>query len=97
MVAGDACDGDTPAAWITPVTSPIAGRRLDQGVNRLALGDVDGGGADRKPGVVQDLRGRLGGLRAKVGQQDVLAGADATGDCLTDRSGADDDDDTRHA
>ncbi len=24
MVAGDACDGDTPAAWMSVVTSPSA-------------------------------------------------------------------------
>ena len=49
-----------------------------------------------KPGVAQHLRRGVGVLVAQVGQHDMLAGADAPGDRLTDRSCSDDDDDLAH-
>ena len=62
----------------------------------VAGGDVDGGGADVEAGVAHRLGGGLGVGLAQVGQHDVLAGADAPGDGLADRPGADDDDDVAH-
>ena len=96
MVAGDACDGETPAAWMTPVTSPSAVADATSAWTDARDGDVDGRGADLEAGVAQDV-GRGGGvLLAQVGQQDVLAGAHPPRDRLADRPGPDDDDDVAH-
>ena len=70
--------------------------RLHERMDGLALGHVDDRGADLKSGIAQDFCRRIGGLFAKVSQQDVLACADPAGDRLTDRSGPDDDDDLDH-
>ena len=63
------------------------GGGLDEGVDRVAGGDVDGGRADVEAGVAQDFGGGVGVVLAQVGQDDVLAGADAPGDGLADRPG----------
>jgi hypothetical protein len=96
MASTGAWLGETPAAWMTPVTLPRGGGGLDQSVNRLSGGDVDGGGADVEAGVGEDLGGGVGVLLAQVGQQDVFAGADPPGDGLADLSGSDGDDDFAH-
>ena len=66
---------------------------LDQRVNRLTRGHVDGRCAHLEPGVAQHLSRRIGIALVQVGQQDVLAKADPPGDCLTDLPGSDDNND----
>ena len=88
--------GETPAAWMTPGDVADRRGRLDERVDRLARGDVDGRGAHLESGVAQDLGRRVGVFLAQVGQHDVLACADPPRDRLTDRAGSDDDDDFRH-
>ncbi len=96
MASGDAWLGDTPAAWMTPVMSPSAVDGLDERVDRLARGHVDGGCADLEAGVAQHLGRGVGVALAQVGQHDVLAGADPPGDGLANRAGSNDDDDFVH-
>ena len=47
-------------------------------------------------GVAEHLGGGVGVVLVEVGEHDVLAGADPSGDGLADRAGADDDDDVAH-
>ena len=93
IVAGDAWLGETPAAWITPTTSPSDAAVSARACTDVAVGDVDGCGRHVEAGVAEDLGRGVGVLDAQVGEHDVLAGADSPGDRLTDRAGADDDDD----
>ena len=97
IVAGDACVGETPAAWISPVTSPRARGRLDERVHGLARGHVDRRDAHLVSGVPQDLCRRIGVLLALVGQQDMLTDANPARDRLTDLTGSDDDDYISHS
>jgi hypothetical protein len=69
---------------------------LDERVNRLTRGHVDGRCAHLEPGVAQHLSRRIGIALVQVGQQDVLAKADPPGDCLTDLPGSDDNNDFTH-
>jgi len=69
---------------------------LDQRVHRLARRDIDGLGADVEAGVPQYLGRGVGVRVVQVGQDEVLAGADAPGDRLTDRPCSDNDDDLAH-
>jgi len=65
-------------------------------VNRFARRHVDGRGAHVEPGVEHHLGRSAGVLVVQVSQHDVFPGANAPGDCLTDRSCSDDDDDFAH-
>ena len=49
------------------------------------------------PALLQHLGGCVGVRLVQVGEEDVFAGADAAGDGLADRAGADDDGDFAHA
>ena len=69
---------------------------LDERMNRLTRGHVDGRCAHLEPGVAQHLGRRVGIALVQVGQQDVLAKADPPGDCLTDLPGSDDNNDFTH-
>ena len=61
--------------------------RCDPAVRRSAL---DHGQVPHRP--LEGLRRNLRVVLAQIGQQDVLAGADAPSDRLADRPDADDDD-----
>ena len=63
---------------------------LDERVNRLTRGHVDGRCAHLEPSVAQHLSRRIAIALVQVGQQDVLAKADPPGDCLTGLPGSDD-------
>src|SRR5512135_2463195 len=75
---------------------PVRGGRLDERVNRVPRGHVDGRGAHVEAGVAHHLGGGVGVALAQVGQHDVPAGADAPRDRLPDRTWSDDDDDFAH-
>ena len=62
-------------------------RGLDERVNRVARGHVDGGGADVEAGVAHHLGRPIRVLLVQVRQHDVLTGANAPGYGLADRSG----------
>src|SRR5215208_3890490 len=95
IAAGDAWLGETPAAWMTPVTSPSP-VAVSTSACSDSQGHIHGGGADLESGVAQHLGRRVGVPLAQVRQQDLLTGADPPGDCLTDRPGSDDDRDLAH-
>src|SRR6478672_2756202 len=71
-------------------------RGLDERLGRPSRGHVDGGRADAESGVAHHIGGGVGVRLAQVGQHDVLAGADAPRDGLSDGSRSDDDDDFAH-
>jgi hypothetical protein len=91
-----------PLGWARPRGVDHAGNLaasrggLGEGMHRLARGHVDGGGADVKAGVSQHLSVGVGAGLAKIGEQNVLAGADTAGDRLADLPGADDHGDLAH-
>ena len=97
MLAGEAWLGETPAAWMTPGDVAECRGCLDERVNRVARRHIDGRGAHVESGVSHHLRRGVGVLMVQVGQHDVLAGAHAPGDRLTDRSCSDDDNDLAHS
>jgi hypothetical protein len=96
MVAGDACEGETPAAWMTPVNVPERRGGLGEIVNRLARRHIDGRGADLESGILQHLGRRRGILFSQISQEDAFSGADPSRDRLTNRPCPDDDDDVAH-
>ena len=73
-----------------------AGGRLDECVDGLARGNVDRRDAHLVPGVAENLCLVVRVLLTHVGQQDMLAHADAPRDRLTDLTGSDDDDHIAH-
>ena len=75
---------------------PDCGGCLHKRLHRRPRRHVDARGTDLETGIAQDLCRRVGGFKAQVGQQDVLACADAPGDRLTDRSGSDENDNIGH-
>ena len=79
-------------------TGDVAERRggLDERVDRLARGHVDGRCAHLEAGVAHHLGRRVGVALPQVRQHDVLTGADPPGDRLADRAGSDDDNDFVH-
>jgi hypothetical protein len=95
MASGGAWLGETPGG--VDETGDVAVRRrgFDERVDRLPRGHVDGGGAHVEPGVAHHVGSGVGVRLAQVGQHDMLAGADAPGDRLSDRSRSDDDDERR--
>ena len=74
MVSIGAWLGETPAAWMTPVTSPsavaVSTRAWTESRDDTSTVAV----LTSKPALSEDLGCRLGVLLAQVGQQDVLAG-----------------------
>ena len=96
MASTDAWLGETPAAWMTPVTWPRAVAVFTQRVHRCTGGDVGSGSADVETGVRKYLGRSVGVLLAQVGQQDVLACADTPGDGLAYLAGSYDDDNFGH-
>ena len=93
MVSGVACDGETPAAWMTAVHRVDRRRGLDQRLDRGARGDVDRHRADNESGVAQDIGGGGCVLRAEIGEHDMLARAHPARNRLADGACADNDDD----
>ena len=96
IVAGDACDGETPAAWISPVTSPArvavstsacTASREDTSISR---------DAHVIAGVSEYLGSRVRVALLQICKHDMLAYCHAPRDCLTDLAGSDYDDDTLH-
>ncbi|MFJ6852318.1 hypothetical protein ACIQM3_17600 [Streptomyces sp. NPDC091271] len=87
---------ETPAAWSTPATSPIPGGGIHKGVHRVTVKDVHHDAAGLEPGTGEHLRHGVGVLLPHVGEQRMLAGADAADDGLPDRPCPDDDADLGH-
>ena len=81
--------GETPAAWISPLTSPRA--------VAVARGRVDRRDAHFVSGVPQDLCRRIGVVLAQVGQQDMLTDANPACNRLTDLTRSDDDNYISHS
>lgn len=96
MVFGEACVGDTPAAWMRPVTSPSAVAFWTR-ANVALLRDVRQCGTDLQASIGRHFGRSLRILQFRIREQDFLADADATRDRLTDGSCADDNDDAVHA
>ena len=96
IVAGDACVGETPAAWMTPVTSPSAVAASTSAWTDSREDTSTVAVLTSNPASLEHLCRRVGVFLAQVGQQDVLARADPPRDRLTDRPGADDDHDVAH-
>jgi hypothetical protein len=71
-------------------------RRLDERANIRARGHVNRCDAHLVSGVRQHLRRSVCVVLTKIGQQNVLADADASRDRLTDLTRPDDDDDVLH-
>ena len=86
-----ACDGETPAAWISPVNLAQTRGRLDERMNALARGRVARRDAHLVSGVPQDLRRPVGVVVTHVGQLDMLTHADPPRDRLADLTRSDDD------
>jgi hypothetical protein len=70
---------------------------LDKRVHGLARRRVDRRDGHVVAGISEGLGGGVGVLLAQVGEQDVLADADAPRDRLTDQARSDDDDDVGHS
>jgi len=66
-------------------------RRLGEGLDRFARGDVDGLGADAEAEAFKGRGGAGERVLVDVGQQDMASGALAARDRLPDPSGAGDD------
>jgi hypothetical protein len=69
---------------------------LDERVNRSARRHIDGSCAHVESGVSHHLRRTVGVPAVQVGQHDLLTGANAPGDRLTDRPCSDNDNDFTH-
>jgi hypothetical protein len=69
---------------------------LDEPMHGLARRRVDRRDGHVVAGITEGLGGGVGVLLAHVGEQDVLADADAPRDRLTDQARSDDDDDVGH-
>ncbi len=93
IVAGDACNGDTPAALDQAGDRAQARGRPDQRVHRLAEGRVDRRDAHLVPDIRQNLCGRGGVVLTQIRRRNVLADADRPCNGLTDPARADDNDD----
>ena len=96
MVAGEAWLGETPAACMTPVTSPkpVAAStraRMDWREDTSTVIVLTS-----NPALLITSAAAIGVGLVQVRQHNLFARTDAAGDCLADRPGSDDNNDVAH-
>jgi hypothetical protein len=95
MVSGEACAGDTPAAWIRPRTPPIDVASCTR-VSTEAREDTSTFAVlTSKPASLSFLAA-ASAFFAQISQQDVLARSNPPRNRLADRSGPDENDHICH-
>jgi hypothetical protein len=93
MVATDACEGETPAAWTSPVTWPRPIALSTKACTSSQRRYIDGLDAHVVSRVAEDFRCGIRILLPFVSEQHMLAEANTSRDGLADLPGSDNDED----